>query len=108
MMRSFLLILILALSVGCGTGVNPMPGPTAIKGKLELGSGKPASGRAHTQFAHPDAIQPIPSTTADRIENEPVGDDDVGSPAGRSVGLGDVLVGDLEPAVSLTGDGTGP
>jgi len=44
MMRSFLLILILALSVGCGTGVNPMPGPTAIKGKLELSSGKPASG----------------------------------------------------------------
>jgi len=43
-MRSFLLILSLALSVGCGTSVTPMPGPTAIKGKLELSSGKPASG----------------------------------------------------------------
>jgi len=43
-MRSFLLILILALSVGCGTSVTPMAAPTAVKGKLELSSGKPAGG----------------------------------------------------------------
>ena len=42
-MRSFLLILTLALSVGCGAP-TPMAAPTAIKGKLELSNGKPASG----------------------------------------------------------------
>ena len=45
-MRSFLLILTLILSVGCGTSVTPMPAPTAIQGKLELSSGKPAGGLA--------------------------------------------------------------
>ena len=38
------MILILALSVGCGTSATPMAVPTAIKGKLELSSGKPAGG----------------------------------------------------------------
>ncbi len=43
-MKNLFLILTLMLSVGCGTATTPMPAPTAIKGKVELTGGKPASG----------------------------------------------------------------
>ena len=45
-MKNLLIILTLVLSVGCGSATTPMPTPTAIKGKVELSGGKPASGLA--------------------------------------------------------------
>jgi hypothetical protein len=43
-MRNLLLILTVALVAGCAGAPAQMPAPTAIKGKVELSGGKPASG----------------------------------------------------------------
>ena len=43
-MKNFLLVLAMALCAGCGSAPAPMAAPAAIKGKVELGGGKPASG----------------------------------------------------------------